>query len=368
MDTPWLSVQQLQENINLIEDLLQRNGPDYVDRQFYQQMLDEQHEELASIRTAQAIQEAVDTPLPGNYGYVDPHRLAPPISPPASSNVQRKRAAQHDASYPDSKRPSRNASPVKPNNSNSFNTDNPGYSSSMAGPSRQQAQPYAQPHAQQSYSTQGNQHRYRQQPLPQVPSRSAQSNVIDLTESNSPTPDPFPELNNAFFAGVAPQPAVASQQEYMSDQEFEQFLLAPMPACTNHASQPSSLPQQEYMHRQELGQYLLMRSAGTSHASQQPVANPGYEPREVPQYIGNSNKPWAPSDNEDEYGAPLTTNEAEAVENLLGNVAAHDAEDAPERREQTPRNMCSELKEYQKIGLTWLIKVFENPVLYTTVS
>jgi hypothetical protein len=368
MATAWLSVQQLQDNINLIEDLLQRNGPDYADRQFYQQMLDEQHEELASVRTAQAIQEAVDTPLPGNYGYVEPPQPAPPIFPPASSNVQRKRAAQHDASYPDSKRPSRNASPVKPNNPNSFNTENSGYSSSMAGPSRQQAQPYAQPYVPQFHPTQGNQHRYRQQTLPQALSQSAQSNVIDLTESNSPTPDPFPDLNDAYFAGVAPQPVVASQQQYMSEQELGQFLLSPTPAGTNHASQPSPFPQQEYMHHQELGQYLLMRTVGTSHALQQPVTNPAYEAREVPQYIGNSNKPWAPSDNEDEYGAPLTTNEAEAVENLLGNVAAHDAEDAPERREQTPRNMCSELKEYQKIGLTWLIKVIENPVPYTAVN
>src|SRR5690242_21493837 len=75
--------------------------------------------------------------------------------------------------------------------------------------------------------------------------------------------------------------------------------------------------------------------------------------------MGNAGAPWAPSDNEDEYGAPLTMNEVQAVENLLGNVSAHDAEDAPERREQTPAIMCSQLKEYQKIGLTWLIKVLE---------
>ena len=237
----------------------------------------------------------------------------------------------------------------------------------MAGPSRQQAQPYTQPYAPQSHSTQGNQHRYGQQPLPSAPSRSAQQNVIDLTESNSPTPDPFPELNNA-FARVAPQPVDTYQQQYMSERELGQFLLSPTPAGTNHAFQPSPLLQQEYMHHREFGQYLLTSTAGITHTFQQPVATPAYEAREVPQYLGNSNKPWAPSDNEDEYGVPLTTNEAEAVENLLGNVSAHDAEDAPERREQTPRNMCSELKEYQKIGLTWLIKVCENLWLYKAVS
>ncbi|KAF2622968.1 hypothetical protein BU25DRAFT_479523 [Macroventuria anomochaeta] len=174
----------------------------------------------------------------------------------------------------------------------------------------------------------------RQQTLPYALSRPTQSNVIDLTQSNPPTPDPFPELDNAFQAGVS-QPVDAFRLEFMPEQELAQFLLAPTPAGTSYAFQQPPPIQQSV--------------TGSAYGA--------YVAPEVPLYIGNADKPWAPSDNEDEYAIPLTTDEAQAVENLLGNVSAHDAEDAPERREQTPRTMCSELKEYQKIGLTWLIKM-----------
>lgn len=328
MATVWVSVQQLQENINLIEDLLHQNGPDYEDRPFYQQMLKEQYEELAN---AQRGQTAANSRLPDNYINLAPPQtqLAQPVSPASSSGASRKRSIGHNAAYPDSKRPSKNPSPIMPNTPISVNSDVSSYSASMAGPSRQQP-----PHAPQPNSTEGRQDQYRQHTLPYVSSRPTQSNVIDLTGSDYPTPDPYPELNNAFIRG-APQPVDAFKQEYMSEHELAQFLLAPTPAGTSYAFQPPPLVQQ-------------------------PVVDSAYgvyDAPEVPLYIGNADKPWAPSDNEDEYGAPLTYNEAQAVENLLGNVSAHDAEDAPERREQTPRTMCSELKEYQKIGLTWLIKV-----------
>ena len=309
MATGWVSTQQLQENINLIEDLLLKNGPDYPDRHFYEQMLNEQYEELRIVQLGQA---ATMTRLPDSHVNLSPPQLAQPVSPASSSGASRKRSIGHNAIYPDAKRPSMNPSPITPNTPNSVNSDLPGYRPTMAGPSRQQALPYA-------------------------PSRPAPPNVIDLTESNPPTPDPFPELNNSFLAG-APQPIDAFGQDFMPEQELAQFLLAPTPAGTSYAFQQPPL-------------------------IQQPVAGPAYEAyvaSEVPLYIGNADKPWAPSDNEDEYGIPLSMNEAQAVENLLGNVSAHDAEDAPERREQTPRIMCSQLKEYQKIGLTWLIKVLED--------
>ncbi len=184
-----------------------------------------------------------------------------------------------------------------------------------------------------SHSYQGSS---KQQVLPFGMSRPAQGNVIDLTGSNPPTPDPFPELNNAFLAGV-PQPIDAFAQEFMPEQDLAKFLMAPTPAGTSYAFQ-HPLPIQQPV-------------AGTPYGA--------YEAPEVPLYVGNADKPWAPSDNEDEYGAPLTVDEVQAVENLLNNVSAHDAEDAPERREQTPAIMCSELKEYQKIGLTWLMKVLK---------
>ncbi|KAF1922913.1 uncharacterized protein M421DRAFT_76792 [Didymella exigua CBS 183.55] len=264
---------------------------------------------------------------------------AQPVSPASSSGASQKRSLGHNVVYPESKRPSLNPSPLTPNTPNSVNSDLPAYQQAYASSSRQLPPPQVSAHNQaQAYpafqdyiaST------YRQTALPYGPSRPAQapSNVIDLTESNAPTPDPFPELNNAFLPG-APEPVDAFGQDFMPTHELAQFLVAPTPAGAGYVYQSTII--------------------------QQPVlpeaANRAYEAPEVPFYVGNADKPWAPFDNEDEYGQPLTYDEAQAVENLLGNVSAHDAEDAPERREQTPANMCSQLKEYQKIGLTWLIKM-----------
>lgn len=336
MDNGWLLVQQLQENINLIEDLLLQNGVDPEDRPFYQRMLEEQYEELA---IAQRRQAAANTQVAGSHIDLEPPRLAQPVSPASSSGASRKRSIGHSATYPHSKRPSMNPSPATPNTPNSIASDVPGYSSSTAGPSRQQ--PHLQQTQPQFRASQANSHhdyqdRSHKQTLPYVSSRPAPSNVIDLTQSNPPTPDPFPELSSAFLRG-APQPIDAFQQEFMAEDELAQFLMEPTPAGASYAFHPA-LP------------------------VEQPVANPAYQPydaHEVPLFVGNANTPWAPIDNEDEYGAPLTNDEAQAVENLLGNVSAHDAENAPERREQTPYKMTatSQLKEYQKIGLTWLMKV-----------
>lgn len=306
MAAGWVLTQQLQDNINLIEDLLQQNGPDYADRPFYEQMLSEQYEDLRSIQLGQA---ATMTRLPDTYQNLSPARPARPASPASSSGAARKRSIGYNATYPESKRPSMNPSPMTPNTPNSVNSEPTGYRPAMAGPSRQQM-------------------------LPHVSSRPAQSEVIDLTDSNPPSPDPFPELNNAFMAGV-PQPIDAFRQELMPEHELAQFLMRPSSQGTSYAFQ----------------QYP---------AVPQPVPGPAFGPYDIPEvplYIGNADKPWAPSDNDDEYGMRLTVDEAQAVENLLGNVSAHGAEDAPERREQTPLTMCSQLKEYQKIGLTWLVKV-----------
>lgn len=337
MATDWVSAQQLQENINLIEDLLQQNGPNYEDRHFYEQMLEEQYEELANARYSQA---PTNTLLPDSYIDLRPPQIAQPVSPASSSGASRKRSIGHSAAYPNSKRPSINPSPATPSTPNSINSDVANYSSSFAGPSRQQPQFQSQhQHQQQHYARQPNsaqdhQGRSYHHTLPYAPSRPAPSNVIDLTQSGPPTPDPFPELNTA-FTEYASQPVDAFQQNYMAEHELAQFLMAPTPAGAGYTFQPT-LP------------------------VQQPVAQPAYGAYgvpEVPLYVGNADKPWAPLDNDDEYGKPLTYDEAQAVENLLGNVSAHDSENAPERREQTPFKMLSQLKEYQKIGLTWLMKV-----------
>lgn len=326
MATDWISVQQLRENINLIEDLLVQNGPNYPDRPFYEQMLNEQYDELAMVESRQA----TSSRLPDHHVNLEPPHLARPVSPASSSGASRKRSIGYNAAYPDSKRPSLNPSPMTPNTPNSVISEPTDYRSTYAASSRQPTLNLAS----ERKPAHGYQDSSRQQTLPYGMSRSKQGIVIDLTESNPPTPDPFPELNSAFLAGVT-QPIDAFVQEFMPEQDLAQFLIA-------------------------------STSAGTSYAFQQPpplqqpvvdIPHGAYEIPEVPLYIGNADRPWAPSDNEDEYGAPLTLDEAQAVENLLNNVSAHDAEDAPERRDQTPAIMCSELKEYQKIGLTWLIKV-----------
>lgn len=327
---------QLQENINLIEDLLHQNGADYPDRDFYRQMLDEQYEELRNVQQSQA---AMGTQQNSEMALSVP-QLAQPASPLSPSGASRKRSLGHNAVYPESKRPSMNPSPVTPTTPNSVSSNSSAY---PAYSSRQLPLPQVSAYNQ----SQGSfvdyvAPAYRQTTLPYGQSRPPQpsSNVIDLTESNPPTPDPFPELDNAFMPNV-PAPMDAFGQDFMPSYELAQFLQAPTPA-----------------------------GAGYQPAFVQPLesAYDAYGAPEVPLYVGNANKPWAPLDNEDEYGHALTCDEAQAVENLLGNVSAHGAEDAPERREQTPAVMCSQLKEYQKIGLTWLIKVLKFREYRTSID
>lgn len=347
MATGWVSAKQLQDNINLIEDLLLQSGPDYEDRDFYQQMLEEQYEELQKVQRGQT---ASNSRLRDSYMNLSAPQPAQPASPASSSGASRKRSLGHNAMYPDSKRPSVNPSPLTPNTPNSVNSDPPVHSyQQYASSSRQLPPPQVSEHLQpQAYQTFQDYAvpMYRQTTLPYGQSRpQLPSNVIDLTESNPPTPDPFPELNNAFMPGVS-QPIETFQQDFMPPHELAQFLVAPTPASYGYVFQPT-------------------------HVQQPLVPEPiygAYEAPEVPLYVGNADKPWAPSDQEDEYGQSLTYDEAQAVENLLGNVSAHDAEDAPERREQTPITMCSQLKEYQKIGLTWLIKVLRLRVCGVTMG
>jgi hypothetical protein len=64
--------EQLQKDIRLIINLLCESGPDYPDRQFYLEMVEEQYKELASlqaVRTIEPTQPATDTQLPDVYRY-----------------------------------------------------------------------------------------------------------------------------------------------------------------------------------------------------------------------------------------------------------------------------------------------------------
>jgi SNF2 family DNA or RNA helicase len=70
--------------------------------------------------------------------------------------------------------------------------------------------------------------------------------------------------------------------------------------------------------------------------------------------------PWAAKESEsdsEEYGAfPLNVSEADAIQKMLETIQDVGSDD----REQTPLIMKSKLKEYQKIGLKWLLKMEEG--------
>ncbi|KAI4920930.1 hypothetical protein J4E85_009045 [Alternaria conjuncta] len=164
---------------------------------------------------------------------------------------------------------------------------------------------------------------------------------VDLTESNPPSPgnfelpihvhaqpdpaphymDPFPELNN--YQGGSDNgtilPADAFNQEFMAPEELAEFLIAPS-APGSHFAVPQTFP---------------------------------YQPRAEADYPEHM-RGWS-SDGE-EYGRfPLNVNEAEDIEKLLQSISAGVDEEDKEKRAPTPKTMTCTLKEYQRIGLTWLL-------------
>jgi hypothetical protein len=163
--------------------------------------------------------------------------------------------------------------------------------------------------------------------LPGRPSKPM--GYIDLTESNSPTPessperpqfqafsdpfaDPFAELDNAYRGDDGGlDPADAFNQDFMGRRELAEFMLAP------------TIP-------------------GASHAFQQPQA--GVPLPNFGAYDSDS----------DEFGT-ISGIEADAIDKLLENVKEHGEQ--PEDRAPTPAMMTCTLKEYQRIGLSWLLKM-----------
>jgi hypothetical protein len=142
---------------------------------------------------------------------------------------------------------------------------------------------------------------------------------IDLTVSDPPSPEPFPELVNAFRGDAQPAPADAFNQEFMRADELAQFLIAGTPT-------PAS-----GIHRQNPVPYL-----------------PGPQ---RPEWFHDTDE-----DSNENYGDfPLNVTEAESIEKML-EIVQQNGDDSI-NREETPRIMSSILKEYQKIGLAWLIKM-----------
>jgi len=174
---------------------------------------------------------------------------------------------------------------------------------------------------------------------------------IDLTVSDPPSPvnppipfDPFPELVHAFQDnGTRPLPADAFTQDFMSAEELAQFLITPTPANGGYGFQ-----QQQ-------------RNRAAMVGSGQPQLPVDFPTRSIPYLPGPHRPDWMRGDSEDDemYGdSPLNITEADAIEKML-EIVQQNGNDAalPGDREQTPEIMSSTLKEYQKIGLTWLLKM-----------
>jgi hypothetical protein len=331
----------IQENIELINQVLP--AMDDVDRPAYENMLRELYQKLSNEQRrseidAQAMSMAQDDFQPesgnnampalaqtysnddgrwthtnGNH-YTDYHGgpsynngssygMQVPPSPPLPEPQHSRKRSLGITDYPEAKRVSGQPSPVTP--------------TSPVGP--------------------------WSQPLPSrqsVPGRHSDPvDFVDLTESNSPSPDrfdlpihvhaqsdpvphyvdPFPEFN-AYQGGYdsgAMLPADAFNQDFMAPEELAEFMMGPS-ASGSHFGLQQTLPYQQRV-------------------------GAGYPP-----YVRGM------SSDGDEYGRfPLTVNETEAIEKLFDNIT-NDGDDG-EKREPTPKNMTCTLKEYQRQGLTWLL-------------
>ncbi|KAH7394480.1 SNF2 family N-terminal domain-containing protein [Pyrenochaeta sp. MPI-SDFR-AT-0127] len=241
----------------------------------------------------------------GSNFYTPPHG-APSRTFDSSSSSSRKRSLG-PTDFPEPKRLSARPSPVAPSTPNTFFDDAAGLGGSQ------------------------------QWTLPSRPSVSGP--IIDLTVSDPPTPDtfpdPFPELENAYReVDARPTPADAFNQDFTQSDELAQFMMAATAAGGGYAFQPPGQP----------AQLNFLDFA---------VPN-------VPYLPGPQKPAWAMESDSEEYGDfPLNEAEAGAIEKLLENIKEHG--ETPDDREPTPQIMCSTLKEYQKIGLTWLLKM-ENGV------
>ncbi|CBX97853.1 hypothetical protein IAQ61_000961 [Plenodomus lingam] len=181
-----------------------------------------------------------------------------------------------------------------------------------------------------------------------LPTRTLPNAFIDLTgpiyddstESNPATPDPFPELVNAYRVPNQGQNdgsstdhrADAFNQEWMGIEDLASFMVAPTEPGGGYGFQQLIQPQ--------------------------PQLRNGFNNQEVPYFPGLEWPAWAAGAHAhaEDYGeAPLTGVEADAIEKLFENIKDHG--ETPGDREPTPAIMACTLKEYQKIGLTWLLKM-----------
>jgi hypothetical protein len=309
------SIEDLQSQVDMIEQVARAFGPDDPDAQYWRDNLQQQYAQLAVLQ-----QQRENSTMLGSVAYplLQPNGYTSPASAVSSAPSSRKRSfgLTADGDGRDPKRVSANQSPLTPGTPNS----------QFGGPIHH------------------HQQQQQQQQQWTLPNRSngapAQEpwSFVDLTVSDPPSPEPFPELVNAFRDdGARPTPADAFNQEFMPENELAQFLMNPTPAN---------------------GGYALQQGV---------VGGPGLPPpgfdfptRDVPYLPGPQRPAWLLHDSEEDdeaYGNfPLNATEVESIEKML-EIVEQNGNDSPDDREQTPRIMSSTLKEYQKLGLTWLLKM-----------
>lgn len=291
----------IQQNIGILESFIPTMEDGDVDKGQYVQMLRDLYQKRDERAHAFQPMYAQHTP---SYEMQSP--LLPPSPPPALSSHSRKRSLG-PSDYPEAKRVSGQPSPVTPTT--------PVASWSQSLPRRQSNQVHP----------------------------SDPIDVVDLTESGPPTPqhpvhvpaqaqhysDPFADLQNAFqgYDNSSLAPFDAFNQDYMNLEELAEFILSPTsPAAVNgYQQQPPVFP---------YGQAPGFDHFSNPHASH--YVQPG-------------------SEGDDYGGFPMNAAEADAIEKLFENIR-EDGETA-EEREPTPAIMTCTLKEYQRIGLTWLLKM-----------
>ncbi|CAN9355596.1 DNA repair protein rad5 [Alternaria alternata] len=321
----------IQEHIELINTVLPNVNAN--DKPVYENMLMELYQRLSDEqRQSEADAEAMARAFQSNNGNSDngvweqgqqhdptnyhsgpsysngaSYGLQVPSTPLPSLKQSRKRSLGL-SDFPEAKRVSGQPSPVTP--------------TSPAGPWSQSLP------SRQSFS------HHQSEPIP----------FVDLTESDPPSPEGF-ELPARAYA----------QSDPIQYQFYEPFpeLNAYQGGHDHGVMSPADAFNQEFMAPEELAEFLIAPSApGSGYGFQQPVthhqqqrAGAGYP---YPSLRGRDS-------DEDNYGSfPLNVDEAAAIEKLFENIK-DDGENIKDR-EPTPKNMTCILKEYQRIGLTWLLK------------
>lgn len=298
--------EDLRANIDIMRTILPI--VDDIDRPYYEQRLQEMCDLLEKHH-----RETLESESPLSYeGQSRP--ITPPVVP--SSTLKRNLEATN---LPESKR-SRQPSP---NNAVPFLNQ---WSQSLP---RRQSHPVQQSTQAFIDLTQSD---------PPTPVRSPQLRAFDQTAQGQTYLDPFQELQNAFTGELANGHSVLNNNlnmNYMSEAELAAFM-DPNPPGGGFGYQPQP--------------YSFSDLAAATNI----VAPPSWGGLGIPRRPGF----WGGLDSDaDDYGSPYIppAEEAQAIEKLLENFKG-DGEKAEERA-PTPAIMTCTLKEYQRIGLSWLLKM-----------